>query len=80
MVLVVYLAEIVIQYDFYVMNMSIDSSLFKKYFIPVQVIGIWKFSRTKIIFVIEVIYLLKMAWPSCRAWVSHNLHTNSLAT
>lgn len=54
MVLVVYLAEIVIQYDFYVMNMSIDCNLFKKYFIPVQVIGIWKFSRTKIIFVIEV--------------------------
>lgn len=39
MVLIAYLVEIVIQYDFYVMNMSIDSILFKKYFIPIQVFG-----------------------------------------
>lgn len=80
MVLVVYLVEIVIQYDFYVMNMSTDSILFKMYFIPIQAIGIWKFSRTKIIVVIEVIYLLNMTWPSCRARVSHNLHINSLSS
>lgn len=66
MVLVAYLVEIVIQYDFcheYVHRQYFVQKIFYTHSSNRDL----EIFKNKMIFVIEVIYLLKMAWPDYRA-------------